>query len=49
MSVQIAARLIDLPLMEPELSINRLTIVSLKLFSVSCLKLNGYPGFAITL
>ena len=34
-SVQIAARLIDLPLIEPELSIRSVTIVSLKLFSVS--------------
>ena len=48
-SVQIAAKLIDLPLIEPELSINRVTTVSLKLFSVSCLKLKGYPGLAITL
>jgi hypothetical protein len=41
MSAHIAAKLIDLPLIEPELSIRRVTTVSLKLFSVSSLKLSG--------
>ena len=48
-SAHIAAKLIDLPRIDPELSINKVTMVSLKSFSVSCLKLRGYPGLAITL
>ena len=48
-SPQIAARVIDLPRIEPELSIKSVTTVSLNSFSDSSLKLNGEPGFVITL
>ena len=44
MSPQIAARVIERPRIEPELSINKETTVSLNLLSLSCLKLSGSPG-----
>ena len=44
-SVDIAAIEIGLPRIEPELSINKETTVSLKLVLLSCLKLKGVVGF----
>ena len=44
-SVDIAAMEIGLPRIEPELSINKETTVSLKLVLLSCLKLRGVVGF----
>ena len=48
-SAQIAAKLIDLPRIDPELSIKRLTTVFLNSLSVSSLKLKGAPGSVTTL
>ena len=47
-SVDIAAIDIGLPRIDPELSINKETIVSLKFVLLSCLKLNGVVGFNTT-
>ena len=49
MSAHIAASVIDLPLIEPELSINIETTVSLKFISDSCLKLSAEPGLVTIL
>ena len=47
MSAEIAAVVMDRPLIEPELSTKIVTIVSLNLVSFSCLKLNGVRGSVI--
>ena len=48
-SAEIAAVVIDLPLIEPELSTRIVTTVSLNFVSFSCLKLKGVRGSVIIL
>ena len=45
----IAAIEMGLPLMDPELSINKVTMVSLNSISLSCLYVNGVVGLVIVL
>ena len=48
-SAHIAAIEMGLPLMDPELSINKVTMVSLNSISLSCLYVNGVVGLVIIL